>query len=151
MYKGQLIKALNGGEAFQPLKTHLEQVPFEKIGIRPEGLPYSIYELFYHIVYTQKDILNFVFSDKYQNPKWPEDYWPKNLAPQSKNEWMSLQESYFSGRNQLIEMVKDEANDLNKIVKNGTHQTLLREILLVIEHTAYHTGQIVVLSRLLSQ
>lgn len=95
MYKEQLIKALKGGEAFQPLKTHLEQVPFEKIGIRPEGLPYSIYELFYHIVYTQKDILNFVFSDKYQNPKWPEDYWPKNLAPQSKNEWIVYKNHTF--------------------------------------------------------
>ena len=33
--------------------------------------------------------------------------------------------------------------------KNGKdEQTLLREVMLVIEHTAYHTGQMLVLLRL---
>lgn len=146
----QLAKALKGGEAFQPLKKHLEQVPFEKTGIRPGGLPYSVYELFHHIVYTQRDILDFILSENYQNPKWPDDYWPENPAPKSMNQWKGLQKSYLSDRNQLIDIVEDEVNNLNQIVRNGTHQSLLREILLVIEHTAYHTGQIVVLSRWLS-
>lgn len=35
------------------------------------------------------------------------------------------------------------------VVQNGEDQTLLREILLVIEHNAYHTGQLFVLCRLL--
>src|SRR5690554_6066334 len=104
----QLAKALKGGEAFQPLKKHLEQVPFEKTGIRPGGLPYSVYELFHHIVYTQRDILDFILSENYQNPKWPDDYRPENPAPKSMNEWKGLQKSYLSDRNQLIDIVEDE-------------------------------------------
>lgn len=150
MNRKQLIATLKSGEAFHPLQTHLEKIPFEKIGIRPGNLPYSFYELFHHIVFTQRDILDFIISEDYKTPNWPAGYWPKKQAPKSKEDWDGLVETYFKDRNQLIDIVNDESNDLNQIVKNGTNQTLLREILLVIEHTAYHTGQIVVLSRLLS-
>lgn len=149
MNRKQLVSHLKHGEAFQALENFLDKIPFEKLGVRTSVLPYSVFELFHHIVFTQKDILDFILSNNYRNPEWPKDYWPKNQAPKSKKEWDDLVEKYYRDRGELINYVLDENNELDKLLKNGTNQTLLREILLVIEHTSYHTGQIVVTLRLL--
>lgn len=144
--KNQLIKHLHGGEAFLPLDKVLDKFTFENVGSRIHGLPYSPYEMFYHIVFAQKDILDFCAAETYQTHKWPDDYWPKKVAPDTKAEWEDLKKSYFDDRDALVAFAGE--NDLSEVVKHGEDQTLVREILLVIEHTAYHTGQLVVLSRL---
>jgi len=145
--KNQILKHLKGGEAFMPLDRVLDKFTFDTVGIRMSGLPYSPYEMFYHIVFAQKDILDFCTADEYKTHKWPDDYWPKQQAPKDKNEWETLKQSYFEDRDALIEFA--QKSDLSKVVKHGTDQTLIRELLLVIEHTAYHTGQLVVLARLI--
>lgn len=149
--KKQLIKHLQGGEAFMPVSKMLEEVTFEQVGKRPEGLPYSFYEIFYHITYAQGDILNFCVSENYKNPNWPNDYWPQNQQPKSKSDWEELQKKYNENLNSLISFLQYETSVLDKPVKNGKeNHTLIRELLLVIEHTAYHTGQLLIVLRLLN-
>ena len=147
--KTQILKHLNGGEAFVPIREVIEKFNFHTSGFRMHDLPYSAYELFYHIAYAQKDILNFCTADKYYAPDWPDDYWPPRQSAKDKEEWEALKKSYFDDRDALVKLV-NTPDSLTKIVKHGDSQTLFREILLVIEHTAYHNGQLVVLSRLLT-
>jgi len=46
-------------------------------------------------------------------------------------------------------LVSDAGTDLFARIPYGTGQTVLREALLVADHTAYHVGQLVLLRRLL--
>ncbi len=149
LIKTQILKHLKSGEAFMPIREAIEKFNYHSSGFRMHDLPYSAYELFYHITYAQKDILNFCRSDKYYTPDWPDDYWPTKQAAKDKDEWEALKKSYFEDRDALAALVKTP-DSLTEIVKNGDSQTLFREILLVIEHTAYHNGQLVVIARLLS-
>ncbi|MFC6858703.1 DinB family protein [Zunongwangia atlantica] len=149
MERAQLVKHLTGGEAFMPIDKVLEEVSFDKIGERLYDLPYSFYEVFYHITYTQKDILDYIILDEYKTPKWPEAYWDRKQAPESKNEWEQLKSKFFKERQQLADYILDEQNNLDTSVKNSEDHTLLRELLLVIEHNAHHTGQLILLLRLL--
>ena len=64
-------KHINGGSAFMPVEQVLEKMEFSKLGIRPAGLPYSFYELFYHMWFTQKDILKYCHEKDYEAPGWP--------------------------------------------------------------------------------
>lgn len=147
----QLAKHLEGGEAFMPVTEMLRKISFEDINIRPSNLPYSLYELFYHIVYTQKDIVKFTCSDDYTEPKWPDYYWPKEKICRDKKEWENLKAEYTTDRERLKNFLLDENKALMQAVKNGKgEQTLLREVMLVVEHSAYHTGQMLVLLRLLN-
>lgn len=146
--KSQILKHLSGGEAFMPIQDVIEKFNFHTSGFRMHDLPYSAYELFYHIVYAQKDILNFCKAEKYYSSQWPDDYWPTRQAPKEKEDWEALKKSYFDDRDALVALV-DTPDSLTEIVKHGDSQTLFREMLLVIEHTAYHTGQLVVISRLI--
>lgn len=145
----QLVKHLRGGEAFMPIDDIIDKIPFGKLGDRPSDLPYSIYEIFYHVKYAQKDILDFCVSGTYKTPNWPDDYWPASPAPESEAAWNNLKSDYFKEREELASFILDESNDLLSPVQNAKDQTLLREALLVVEHTAYHTGQLLIISRLL--
>ncbi|PRX43357.1 DinB family protein [Salegentibacter salegens] len=147
--KEQLVKHLEGGEAFMALEDFIDKIPFEKLGEKPHNLPYSFYELFYHISFAQKDILEYATSKAYKSSKWPDDYWPKNSAPQTEEAWEKLKKDYFKDREDFKAFILDAENEINLPVKNSENHTLLREIMLVIEHTAYHTGQMLLILRLL--
>ncbi|WP_246054158.1 MULTISPECIES: DinB family protein [Antarcticibacterium] len=143
--KARLIKHLEGGEAFMPVQEMLKYITYERVGERPGNLPYSFYELFYHIWYAQKDILEYCKAEDYAAPKWPEDYWPPVSKPDTQAEWKELQEAFFQTRKELIFHL--ESSELLQPVGNDTEHNLLREIMLVIEHNAYHIGQLMILLR----
>lgn len=145
--KKQLAAHLNGGEAFLPVDEMLKEVKFSKLGERPGNLPYSFYELFYHMRFAQKDILDYCTAEDYKSHNWPEDYWPEYKAPGSAEEWEQLKSNYFTERQQFIELLMDPESDLLAPVRKDTEHTLLREVLLVIEHSAYHSGQLLVVLR----
>ncbi len=151
LIRERLAKHLDGGEAFMPIVEMLKKISFEDINTRPANLPYSFYELFFHTVFTQKDIVKFCCSEDYIEPKWPDFYWPKEKICKSAEEWETLKAEYFTDRERLKNFLLDENNPLAQPVMNGKdEQTLLREILIVIEHTAYHSGQMLVVMRLLN-
>lgn len=134
-----------------PLIDMLKIISFEDVNTRPSNLPYSFYELFYHVVFAQKDIVKFTCSDDYTEPKWPDYYWPKEKICRSEEEWINLKVEFLTDRERLKNFMINDENSLTQTVKNGKdEQILLREILLVIEHTAYHTGQMMIILRLLN-
>ena len=149
--KNQLVKHLNGGEAFMPVEEMLKEVGFSKVGVRPGDLPYSFYELFYHCWFAQKDIFKYFRSPEYKAPDWPNDYWSAKQAPENELEWEELKSSYLEDRKAITEFILKPEIDLLQTVPSNEKHTYLRGILLVIEHTAYHTGQMLVILRHLGQ
>ncbi|UJH92268.1 DinB family protein [Antarcticibacterium sp. 1MA-6-2] len=143
----QLVKHLKGGEAFMAVEKMLDKISFEKLGEKPSGLPYSFYSLFYHMWYAQQDILEYCKAEDYKESNWPKDYWPQNEAPDTEAQWKELQQAFFDNRKELSSFLLDSKNQLLLPVRTGTDHTLLREVLLVIEHNAYHTGQLLVVLR----
>lgn len=147
--KQQLVKHLNGGLASVSIAGFINEISFEKLGVRPHGLPYSFYEVFFHITFAQKDILEYCESQNYQKREWPMDYWPKFSKPSTNKEWEDLKNEFFKDKKSLENFILDANNQLSEPVRNSEKHSLLREILLVLEHNAYHTGQLVLLQRLL--
>ena len=111
-------------------------------------MPYSIWQITEHIRITQKDILDFSFKKNYTELNWPEDYWPKNAAPQNEEAWKNCIKEINDDLDEFIELLK-KAEDIFIPLQHGSGQTLLREAMLIADHTSYHTGEIIVLRRLL--
>lgn len=145
----QLVSHLKGGQAFSSIDSLIDKISFEKIGVVPDGLPYSFYQQFYHIRIAQLDILDYCRDDNYRAPNWPDDYWPDESAPSGNSEWNTLIQNYFDERDVFCEMIMDSSNDLFEPFEANPDHNLLREAELVIEHTAYHTGQLYIIYRLL--
>lgn len=145
----QLIEMLRGGHAHAKLDDVVKGFPLDQIGVRPDGAPHSAWELLEHMRIAQEDILRFSQSSSHVSPDWPEGYWPKTPAPESKSRW---NESVRAMRKDLVEfeaMVIDPEKDLYEKFPWGDGQTLLREALLIADHNAYHLGQLLLVRRLL--
>lgn len=143
--RSTLSKHLLGGQAFMPVDEMLKIIPFTDIHLRPKGLPYSFYELFYHIWFTQNDIIKYCTDSLYSPPSWPQDYWPNKVAPAKETEWKDLQKSFFEDRQRLVDLI--DKVELNDYVPSNDKHSFFREILLVLEHTSYHSGQLLIILR----
>ena len=147
--RSQLIDHLNGGMAFLPIDKLIAKIPYNKLNVVPAHMPYSLWQQFWHMMYAQKDILEFSVNPEYTERTWPDEYWPAEPDPTGPDEWKQAVRDFRDDRAQLIDLIKAESTDLLAPLKNDASKNLLREVLLVIEHNAYHTGQILVIMRAL--
>jgi uncharacterized damage-inducible protein DinB len=142
-----LEKILVWEDAHVGLDAALKEVPSELRGIQPQGLPYSLWQILEHIRICQFDILDFC-----RNPEYKElpmsHYWPKTVAPANPEAWNESITAFEKDRAALQALAHDHA-DLFAAIPHGTGQTYLRELLLVADHNAYHTADLVAIRRLL--
>lgn len=149
--RNELIKALSWENAHASFSTATKNLDRETIGNDSHNLPYTIWQLAEHIRFAQKDIVDFCIGDDYQEPDWPDDYWPESKAPESMEEWEHCLKHVHEDRQRMLQLIRDENNDLFKALPQGNGQHLFREALLIIDHEAYHTAQIVLIRKLLGK
>ena len=147
----ELALQLRGGNAHAPLDKVANGVPPEKQGIAPPGMPYSLWQLLEHIRIAQRDMLEFCTNHDghYQHMKWPDDYWPKSPAPPSKNAWDDSVRQIEADREAFIELLSAKNADLFGKLPWGDGQTLFHEACLILDHQAYHLGEMVAIRRAL--
>jgi uncharacterized damage-inducible protein DinB len=131
------------------LDNAVKSLPPELRGKRPEGLPYSVWELVEHIRLTQRDLLEFCVNSDYDEPKWPDDYWPRTPAPPTEASWSESLELIRRDAHELAKFTTDNAPTLTQKIPHGTGQTYLRTVLVAVDHTSHHLGQIIAARRLL--
>lgn len=145
-----LVKMLNGHNAHAEIDQVLSGLSQELIGAIPEGVPYSIWQLAEHLRIAQKDIVEFCRNPEYESPSWPDGYWPDSKAPDDKKIWEKTKKALVNDKKEMIDMVADQNNDLFTPFVHGNGQNLFREAILIIDHNAYHIGQIVLIRKLLN-
>src|SRR5216117_511133 len=79
----------------------------------------------------------------------PAGYWPSTDGPPDDTAWDKSVAQVERDRRTMERLVSDATTDLFARIPHGTGQTVLREALLLADHTAYHVGQLVLLRRLL--
>ena len=144
-----LVELLDWKDAHATFDKAVDGIPVEDRGRVPEGALHSLWQVVEHLRLAQKDILDFCVNAGYQEPDWPDDYWPQDPVPPSAEAWDECLAGYREDRARMMKLAKDTSLDLFSRIPHGTGQTYLREILLVADHNAYHIGQIVLLRRLL--
>lgn len=143
----ELIKLLEGRGAHATLKEALANVPADMRGVKPNNLPYSIWQLAEHIRIAQWDMLEFCKDSSHKSPKWPDGYWPEESSPADDATWEKTIEEINADQNEFIALLKSE--HIYAHLPHGTGQSILREALQIADHTAYHTAEIILLRRLL--
>jgi DinB family protein len=147
----ELISQLKGGNAHAKFDDVLKNFPEKLRGMVPEGMPYSAWQLLEHIRIAQDDILRFCRNSdgSYKEMKWPEDYWPKDPKPASARAWTDSIKSYHADLDEFIELISEPNADLFEPFQWGDGQTLFHEAMLLVDHAAYHLGEIVAVRRIL--
>jgi len=138
------------GHAHVPFEDAFSDVPVEKRGVRPAGLPWSLWELLEHIRITQWDIVEFSRDAKHVSPPHPAGYWPASPEPPSAAAWDESSHRILADRDTFETMLRDSRHDLFEPFPWGEGQNLLREATLIADHNAYHIGQAIGVRRLLA-
>lgn len=149
VFRQQLARTLDWQEAHATFDAAVADLPPKLRGSVPAGLPYSAWQLVEHIRRTQADIFEFCVAAHYEEKEWPKDYWPESAEPPSAAAWDESVGAVRRDRAALAALTTDARTNLTDRVPSGDGQTYLREVLLVIDHTAYHVGELIVLRRLL--
>jgi len=146
----QLAALLRGGQAHATFADAVAGFPVERAGEKPAQLPYSAWQILEHIRIALRDLLEFVSNSEYVAQEWPAAYWPKQAAPVDGESWQQSVQAIHADLKMFEHLVTKPESNLYSAIPWGKHgETLLREVLLVADHTSYHVGELVLLRRLL--
>jgi hypothetical protein len=144
-----IIHVLKGGGAHATLEQAIKDFPEKLRAKKVKRLPHSAWMLLEHIRIAQSDIMEFSRNAKHTSPAWPDGYWPDSPKPPSAAAWDKCVRQIRHDLKEMEALVADPKTDLFAKIAWGDGQTILREALLIADHNAYHTAQIVDLRRLL--
>ena len=148
--RDQLTQVLDWGHAHMRFDEAVQDFPPELRGRRPPGGPHSPWELLEHLRLALWDIVEFTRKGKgHVSPPWPQGYWPSSEAPPHDLAWDESVKAYRKHLREFAELLADPSVDLFAPIANADGQTPLREVLLVIDHNAWHLGQLVMVRRML--
>jgi hypothetical protein len=140
---------LRGGGAHVHFDEVVSEFPPPLRTKKISNIPYSAWELLEHMRIAQWDILEFCRNPEHVSPDFPDGYWPHDESEPDEPRWHNSIQVFKAERRAMEDLVSDPALDIIAPIAHGSGQTILREALLVADHTAYHLGQMVVLRRIL--
>lgn len=147
--RAQLERLIGWEDAHVGFDTVVKDWPVALRGKRPRGFPHSAWQLVEHLRLAQEDIYDFCVNPDYAHRKWPEEYWPKSPTPPNMAAWTRSLATFRADRATVQKLATNPRIELYARIPHGTGQTILRELLLVADHNAYHVGQLVLLRRAL--
>ena len=142
-----LVELLSGGHAHIDFESAVKDWPPDLQGKKPEGAAHTPWEVLEHMRLAQWDILEFTRDPKHVSPEFPAGYWPKTPAPPDGKAWNKTLAAFRSDLKAILKIVESESTDFLTPFPHGDGQTVLREVLLVADHTAYHLGELLLLRR----
>jgi hypothetical protein len=150
LLREHLSRALGWESAHLSLEDAAKGIPLILRGKRPKGFAHSPWELLEHIRLAQHDLLDFCRDPNYVEGDWPDAYWPDSPAPPSSRAWKKSLDAIAADRDALKEFVKTTP-DLFAEIPGHKGKTVLRSVLLAIDHTSYHVGQLLMARKLLGR
>ncbi len=147
--RDQLIRLLRGGMAHMTFDEAVADFPLEHINRKPPNVPYTPWHLLEHLRLAQRDILEFITNPHYREPRWPEDYWPPRDKEADAAAWSGTIRAFQEDLQALQALATDPGIDLYAPIAWGEGQIILRELLLVADHNAYHIGEFAILRQVM--
>lgn len=139
----QLVSTLESGHNHMSLAEATRAFPMSAINSCLSRVPYSFWHLVEHIRLTQRDMLEYMTSATYEEPPFPEGYWPSPKARATPAQWRRSLAQFHEDLGAVVALVRDEARDLFATVPNsdGKH-TVFRCCLVIADHSSYHIGEL---------
>jgi hypothetical protein len=145
----QLLDLLRGGNAHMTYDEAVADFPAASSNTKPPNVPYTPWHLLEHLRITQWDILEFIRNPEHVSPPWPKGYWPPQDQVTDPAGWQRTIKAFQADHGELEKMVEDPATDLYSDLPHAKGYTILREILLVSDHNAYHIGEFGILRQVM--
>lgn len=146
----QLVNMLVVPQASMMFEDAIRDFPMGHINTFPTNVEYTFWHLVDHLRFTQWDILDYIRNPDYKYHRWPFDYWPPRDATTDEAGWKKTIQQFIADRDELVRIVQSPATDLYAQIPHGEPgHTILREILVVGSHNAYHVGELGILRQVM--
>ncbi len=147
----QLTRLLTVRQAHMDVEDAVAAFPADQINTRLPGCAYTVWQLLEHMRICQRDILDYIQSERYVWPTFPDDLWPDPAATTDEAGWQQTRSQFLADRQALVQIINDPDVDLFAPLPNsGTQQhSILREIQIIASHNAYHTGELAIVRGML--
>jgi hypothetical protein len=144
----ELVAALRGGQAYDTVQQIVAEVPEDQRYKCPDGMEHSAWQILEHMRVTLEDLCAYStnFDGQYRELEWPKDYWPTSFG--AGDDWDNSLAGLARAEAQIEDLVS--TGNLTQPFSWEPSHCLLREIILAIEHAAYHAGELVELTRQLT-
>lgn len=149
--RSQLTRMLTVRQAHMDFEDAVADFPPAHINTRPPAADYSFWHLLEHLRLAQKDILEYIAAETYEWPTFPDSYWPDLTLETDLDGWQETIQSFLADRQALATLINDPETDLFAPLPNsGKYQhNFLREINVIANHNAYHTGELGILRQVM--
>ena len=147
------LDAIDGGQASMTFDDAIALFPPAHYNTKPTNVPYSFWHLLEHIRITARDILDYIQDPGYRELAWPDEAWPARDAMTDDAGWNATIEAIYHDLADLRALANDPERDLSGLALNANgneKHTLLRQILVVANHNAYHTGEFAILRQVMN-
>jgi hypothetical protein len=146
----QLLALLAGGNAHMDYSHAIAGFPLEEMNRRVPNGSYTIWHLLEHMRIVQWDILEFVRNPDHVSPDFPTGYWPAEDRMGTPDEWRETAKAFRADLKAVQKIVIDPKTDFFSPIPQAPDYTVIREVLLVGDHNAFHVGELVALRRVLN-
>ncbi|MVN75078.1 DinB family protein [Hymenobacter sp. HMF4947] len=143
----ELTQLLAGGNAHATFEQACADLPAPLRNQAVPEVPYTIWQLVEHVRIAQWDIVEFCLNPAHKSPKWPDGYWSKSAVDEAG--WQATLAQIAHDQQRFIQLLEAPTTDLFAPLPHGDGQNIFREALLIGDHAAYHTGEIILVRRLL--
>jgi uncharacterized damage-inducible protein DinB len=138
----EAVRQFVEGNDFEPPERMIADLSPENATIVPNGSPYSIAGQVGHMLFWQKRWLGRI-RDEPLGPKEGKNIdWP----PISPDMWDSVRDEFIKGL-EMTRAISNHPDEFLREVSNGN--TVDQILLMIVEHNAYHLGQIALLRQLI--
>ena len=147
-FRKELLSHLTEENAHAGFDATVKDFPAELRGARPNDLAHSAWQLVEHLRIAQWDIVEYALHSKHKSPDFPDGYWPKSPEPPDAKAWDKSIAAFRADRKKLVAAL--EKADILAPIPHAGNQSLASKTVLLVDHNAYHLGQLVLLRRLLA-
>lgn len=147
--RSQLLQLLQGGHAHFSFDQAVSDFPLAHINTWPFNVPYTLWHLLEHLRIAQWDILEFIRNPHHVSPEWPVGYWPNPAQTATADQWQATLTAFRADQQALAAIVADPQTDLYADLPHAAGYNILREILVVADHNAYHIGEFSIFRQIL--
>ncbi len=147
--RNELLALLRGGNAHMAFGDAVSGFPLKEINRRLPNASYTVWHLLEHMRIAQWDIVGFVLDPGHVSPDFPEGYWPKPDEEASPAQWRKTIRDFAADLGEAEELVRNPKTDFFSPIPHAKKYNILRELLLVADHNAYHVAELVTIRRIL--
>jgi hypothetical protein len=146
-FRKELLSHLTEENAHGGFQALVKNFPADLRGARPHDLPHSAWQLIEHLRIAQWDIIEYALNPEHKSPDFPDGYWLQSPEPPDATAWDKSIAAFRADQKMLVAALRK--SDILAPIRYANNQTLASKAILLIDHNAYHLGQLLLLRRLL--